>query len=224
VAEDGEFTLIDAGYPGYWKHLAGAIEALGTSPEAIRGVILTHHHADHVGTAERVRSRSGADVFIGDGDAWIAGGRYPSHANPGFYRQCSWRPSGIAFLAHSAAAGGARYRPLESVKALKGEQSLDLPGRPRVIHTPGHTAGHHSVSLEGRGVLLAGDAMANLDYATGKRGLGLHRFNDDRAMALASLDRLDDVAPDVVLFGHGEPWAGGLQCVVEIVRNTASAY
>jgi glyoxylase-like metal-dependent hydrolase (beta-lactamase superfamily II) len=69
VAEDGEFTLIDAGYPGYWKHLAGAIEALGTSPEAIRGVILTHHHADHVGTAERVRSRSGADVFIGDGDA-----------------------------------------------------------------------------------------------------------------------------------------------------------
>jgi glyoxylase-like metal-dependent hydrolase (beta-lactamase superfamily II) len=34
VEEDGEFTLIDAGYPGYWRHLTEAIDALGTSIEA----------------------------------------------------------------------------------------------------------------------------------------------------------------------------------------------
>jgi glyoxylase-like metal-dependent hydrolase (beta-lactamase superfamily II) len=223
VEEEGEFTLVDAGYPGYWKHLAGAIEALGSKLEAIRAVILTHHHADHAGTAERLRSTAGTRVFVGGGDAWIVGGRYPSHANPGFYRDCWWRPSGIGFLAHSAVAGGAKYRPVESVEPLTEDQTLDFPGRPHVIHTPGHTAGHCSVALPERGVLLSGDAMANFDYAIGQRGLGLHRFNDDREMALASLERLDSIGAQVVLFGHGDPWSGGLQRALEVVREAAEA-
>lgn len=221
VAEDGEFTLIDAGYPGYWARLVQAIAALGTSVGAIRGVILTHHHADHVGTAERLRSATGARVFIGAGDAWIVAGKYPSHANPGFYRQCSWRPSGIRFLAHSAAAGGARYRSVRRVEGLAEDRTLDLPGRPRAIPTPGHTAGHCSVALEERGVLFAGDAMASFDYVTGGREIGQHRFNDDREMALASLSRLDAIEAELVLFGHGEPWTGGLRRALEIVRGSA---
>lgn len=219
VFEDGEVTLIDAGYPGYWNHLTAALEALGSSPEAIRAVIVTHHHADHAGTAERVRSTAGSRVLIGEGDAWILGGRYPSHANPGFYRQSCWRPSGIGFLVHSAVAGGARYRPVDDVEALREDQSLDVPGRPHLIHTPGHTAGHFSVALRERGVLLAGDAMASFDYTTGKSGIGLHRFNDDREMALASLARFDAIDADTVLFGHGDPWRGGVERALQVVRE-----
>lgn len=220
VEEDGEFTLIDAGYPGYWRQLTEAVDALGTSLRAIRAVILTHHHVDHVGTAQRLRSTVGARVLVGQGDLWIVGGRYPSHANPGFYRQASWRPSGIRFIAHSAAAGGGKYRPVEGVEALKEDQTLDLPGRPRVISTPGHTGGHHSLALEERGVLFSGDAMASFDYVTGRRGIGLHRLNDDRETALASLDGLEPIDAEVVLFGHGEPWTGGLRRAVEIARET----
>jgi glyoxylase-like metal-dependent hydrolase (beta-lactamase superfamily II) len=221
VEEGGEFTLIDAGYPGYWKHLVGAVEVLGTSLSAIRAVILTHHHADHVGTAQRLRSTTGAQVFVGEADAWIVSGRYPSHANRGFYRQSSVRSSGLRFLAHSAAAGGAKYRPVADVEPLKEDQTLDLPGRPRVIHTPGHTAGHHAVALEERGVLLSGDALASFDYVTGRRGLGLHRLNDDRGLALASLDRLDPIAAETVLVAHGDPWTGGLKRALEIARGAA---
>jgi glyoxylase-like metal-dependent hydrolase (beta-lactamase superfamily II) len=219
VAEQHEFTLIDAGYPGYWKYLSAAIDALGARPEAIRAVIVTHHHADHAGTAERLRSTAGSRVLVGEADAPIVAGRYRSHANPGFYRQSSARPSGIRFLAHSALAGGAKYRPVQGLETLTKDQTLDLPGRPRVIHTPGHTAGHYSVALPERGVLLSGDALATFDYVTGKHGLALHRLNDDRETALASLDRLDAVDAELVLPAHGEPWTGGTARALEIARE-----
>jgi glyoxylase-like metal-dependent hydrolase (beta-lactamase superfamily II) len=220
VADEGEFTLIDAGYPGYWKYLARAIDALGTSLEAIRAVIVTHHHADHAGTAERLRATVGARVLAGEGDAWIVAGKYPSHASPGFYRRCSRRRSGLGFLVHSAAAGGAKYRPVQEVETLQGDQTLDLPGHPHPIHTPGHTAGHYSIALPERGVLLSGDAMASFDYVTGRRRLGLHPLNDDHKIALASLDRLDPIDAEVVLFAHGEPWTGGLRRALENARET----
>jgi glyoxylase-like metal-dependent hydrolase (beta-lactamase superfamily II) len=220
VAEGSEFTLVDAGYPGYWKYLTAALGALGAGAGAIRAVIVTHHHVDHAGTAERVRSSGGARVIAGEADAGIVAGRYKSHASPGFYRQCLIHRSGLGFLAHSAIAGGARYRPVQSVESLKEEETtLDLPGRPRVIHTPGHTAGHYSVALPERSALLSGDALATLDYVTGQRRIGLHPLNDDREVAFASLDRLEETEAETVLPAHGEPWTGGLRRALEITRE-----
>jgi glyoxylase-like metal-dependent hydrolase (beta-lactamase superfamily II) len=220
VAEGEEYTLVDAGYPGYGKYLATALESLGAGVGAIQAVIVTHHHADHAGTAERVRSSGGARVLAGEGDAWIVGGKYPSHASPGFYRRCLVHRSGLGFLAHSALAGGARYRPVERVESLTDEEAtLDLPGRPRVIHTPGHTAGHYSVALSERGVLVSGDALATFDYVTGKRRIGLHPLNDDGEIALASLDRLRAIEADTVLPAHGDPWTEGLDRAIEMTRE-----
>lgn len=222
VAEGRELVLIDAGYPRYWKQLRRATEGLGLALSAIRAVIVTHHHIDHAGTAETVRTHTGAAVLAHESDAPIVRGERRSHVPPGFYRQ-SWRPSMARYLAHTAAVGGARYRPTDTVEALPPDKILDLPGRPRAIHTPGHTAGHCSVVLEERGVLFSGDAMVNFDYAAGVPGLGQHRFNNDRHLALASLDRLDRFDAQVVLFGHGEPWTDGSRRAVEVVRTREAA-
>jgi len=220
VAEEDEFTMVDAGYPGYWKHLCAGIDGLDTSLNAIRAVVVTHHHADHAGTAERLRSTVGARVFVGEGDAWIVAGKYPSHASPGFYRRCSIHLSGLGFIAHSALAGGAKYRPVKTVESLRDQEAtLDLPGRPHVLHTPGHTAGHYSVALPERGVLLSGDALATLDYVTGRRRVGLHPLNDDHEIALASLDRLNAIEAETVLPAHGDPWTGSLRRAIEITRE-----
>jgi glyoxylase-like metal-dependent hydrolase (beta-lactamase superfamily II) len=217
VVDAGEGLLVDSGYPGYRGQLEAVAEDLGLGLRGIRGVIVTHHHVDHAGTAEAVRSRAGATVLVGERDAAKVTGQQPSHPPQGFWAQ-AWRPSMLAYLLHSARFGGARYRPLQAVTTLDGDGPLDLPGRPEVIATPGHTAGHCSVLLEERGVLFTGDAMVNFDYASGTRGLGLHRFNEDRQAAIAALDRLEGADAQVVLFGHGDPSEGGVVRALETVR------
>jgi glyoxylase-like metal-dependent hydrolase (beta-lactamase superfamily II) len=218
MVEGPEATLVDAGYPRYWPQIPEALHELGLPAAAIAAVLVTHHHVDHVGTAEQVSRSTGATVYVHADDAEIVRGERRSHVPPGFYRQ-SWRPSMARYLAHTVAVGGARYRPVSQAQALSEDGALELPGRPRVIQTPGHTRGHYSIAVENRGVLFAGDAMVNFDYASGERGPRQHRFNEDRERALDSLRRLDELDADVVLFGHGDPWTGGLQRALELVRQ-----
>jgi glyoxylase-like metal-dependent hydrolase (beta-lactamase superfamily II) len=220
VVDADDVALIDAGYPDYRHQITSALQALRKPLSGIACVVVTHHHVDHVGTADHLRSVAGASVLVHRDDAPIVRGERRSHVPPGFYRQ-SWRPSMARYLAHTVGAGGARYRPVASVHELGDEETIDAPGRPRVIHTPGHTAGHCSVVLADRDVLFSGDAMVNFDYATGKRRLGQHRFNDDRRRALSSLARLDGVDAAIVLFGHGDPWTQGSGKAIEIVRERA---
>jgi glyoxylase-like metal-dependent hydrolase (beta-lactamase superfamily II) len=219
VTDGGEGLLVDSGYPGYFSQLQNVAPRLGMAVDGVRAVIVTHHHVDHAGAAEAVRSQAGATVFTGEGDAAIVQGEHPSHPPHGFWRE-SWRPSMIGYLLHSARVGGARYRPVKSVTTLDGERSLDLPGQPRVIPTRGHTTGHCSVLLQDRGVLFSGDAMVNFDYATGKRGVKLHRFNEDRERARASLERLEGIEVETILFGHGDPWMRGLDNAIELARES----
>lgn len=217
VVDGGEGLLVDSGYPGYLGQLEATVEDLGIGLHGIRAVIVTHHHVDHAGTAEAVRSRGGAAVFVGAEDAPTVRGEHPSHPPQGFWYQ-AWRPSMIDYLLHTGRARGARYQSVATVTTLDEDGPLDLPGQPRIIATPGHTAGHCSVLLEDRGVLFSGDAMINFDYASGDRGLSLHRFNEDREQAIASLGRLDDLEAEVIVFGHGDPWRGGVARALEIAR------
>jgi glyoxylase-like metal-dependent hydrolase (beta-lactamase superfamily II) len=218
VTEGTEAILIDAGYPAYWTQVPAVAHELGLSLNGLLAVIVTHHHVDHVGAAKRLQSTTHAVVHVHAADAPMVRGDRRSHVPPGFYRQC-WRPSMARYLIHTAAAGGARYRPVPAIHELRDGDVLDLPGSPRVIHTPGHTAGHCSIALDRRGVLLCDDAMVNFDYAAGRHGLGLHRFNDDRAQALVSLSRLEPVPAEIVLFGHGQPWTEGLRRALDAVRS-----
>ena len=214
VADGDRLTMIDAGYPRYWSQLVAAVEALDRAPGDIAAVVVTHHHVDHAGTAERARTQAGARVLIHERDAPKVSGERRSHVPPGFYRH-SWRPSMARYLAHTVAVGGARYRPVGELEALTDAALAEVPGRPRLVETPGHTAGHCSLVLDERGVLFAGDAIVNFDYATGARGVRLHRFNEDRPRALDSLQALAQLDVPTVLFGHGDPWTEGSRAAVE---------
>ena len=42
-------TIVDAGLPGPWPDLESELAAIGRSFGAIRALVLTHGHSDHIG-------------------------------------------------------------------------------------------------------------------------------------------------------------------------------
>src|SRR5204863_8641102 len=97
---------------------------------------------------------------------------------------------------------------VETVRTFTDGEELDVPGRPRVVFTPGHTHGHCALHLPERGVVIAGDAFVTFNPYTSSSGPQIvsGAATADSAQALASLDALTRLDADVTLTGHGAPW------------------
>ena len=96
-----------------------------------------------------------------------------------------------------------------------------MPGRPRVIPTPGHSPGHVSFHLPEHGIVIAGDALCTYNVLTGARGPQTlpKAFAADSLQMLASLDALERIDAELLLFGHGEPWKEGSAAAVARARE-----
>src|SRR5207249_7186547 len=77
----------------------------------------------------------------------------------------------------------------------------------RVVHTPGHTPGHVLFFRDADRVCIAGDVLANINFLTGEAGLRQPPtyFSDDAALNRQSIQKLLDLQPSLVCFGHGPP-------------------
>lgn len=216
VEESGAYTLVDAGLPAHFDQLLELVERLGADLHDVEAVVLTHAHTDHLGIAERVRTEAQARVHIHGADAQRARAPGGTDHERGLLAY-AWRPAAIRFVAHMIRGGARRVPRIEDLHTFTDGAALDVPGRPTVIATPGHTHGHCSLLLPDRGVLLIGDALCHRNPLTGRPGPQVMpaAFNASTEQAFASLDRLAGVEADVVLFGHGEPWTGGVAAAIE---------
>jgi len=65
-------TLIDTGVPGKADAILQAIRTLGKQPRDIKHILLTHAHADHIGSAHALKQATGAQTYMHALDAPIA--------------------------------------------------------------------------------------------------------------------------------------------------------
>jgi glyoxylase-like metal-dependent hydrolase (beta-lactamase superfamily II) len=212
IEEGDRLTIVDAGLPAHWTALLSALDALGRARNAVEALVLTHAHFDHVGFAERARRELGVPVYVHENDVpltkrpWM----YFSERSPlPYFVRYGTLPVFLSFVG----AGALWTPPIQSVRRFGDGETLDVPGSPRVVFTPGHTLGHVALHLPERGVVISGDEIVTLDPYTGLRGprLVARSATADSERALASLDRLAGTGADVLLPGHGEPFYGGAE-------------
>jgi glyoxylase-like metal-dependent hydrolase (beta-lactamase superfamily II) len=212
-------TVVDSAFPGYFDQLPETLSSVGARLSDVRAVVLTHNHSDHTGAADRIRAETGAEVYIHKADAAITRGDAKPKPPPGMLSNL-WRPPFVRFMAHAAANGGARFPKVKKLTEVDDGQVLEVPGRLRAVHTPGHSPGHCALLLEESGVLFSGDGLVTRQIWTDQTGPQVFQINEDRAGAIRSLDAYEQIDASLLLPGHGEPWSGSIADAVSMARSS----
>ena len=207
-AGDEGLTVVDAGLPGYGDLMDEQLGALGRRVDEVRALVLTHGHSDHTGLAKRFAD-AGARVLVHEDDRTLVQRPRPqkTDANPlGALRHGHAR----RFFWHMTRNGALRPTKLSDAETYADGAELDVPGRPRAIHTPGHTTGHCALHFPGHDVLFVGDLVCTLNPLTGETGIRTFpaQFNVDTRQSVQSLDRIEGLSASRLLPGHGDPFEG----------------
>lgn len=225
VEDSGRLTVVDTGHPSSWKSLHGALRTLKKTTADIDAVVLTHAHFDHMGFAERARRELGLT-------AWAHELEVPVTRSPWSYDHERSRvpyfvryPRFVAIFAAMGAAGALWVKGTERVETYGSEGQLDVPGKPRIVFTPGHTHGHCALHFPDRGAVIAGDAIVTMNPYTGHAGpqIVAGAATADSTQALASLDALAATSAQSVLTGHGPVWREGVGAAVERARAAGAS-
>ena len=220
LTDAGRATVVDCGFPGHYPVLVAGLQSVGLTVADVAAVVLTHAHADHTGFAGRLRRASGAPVYIHAADA--AKVARPLQLPWYGLLTNAWRRYTRGMLVHATVNGVFTFPAVPGAVPVADGDTLDVPGRPRVVHTPGHTPGEVVLHLADRGVVLTGDTVVTRDLFTGAAGRPRvpHRLlNMNDADARRSLARLTDLGRVTLLPGHGPAWTGDMREAVEIGRG-----
>jgi glyoxylase-like metal-dependent hydrolase (beta-lactamase superfamily II) len=172
-------VLVDAGTTGAHRRI---VRELAVRQMAAH--VVTHAHPDHYGSSHAVCEQLGLPLWAGerDADAVEAGSVVLSPTRVGALLSHAPMPPG-----HPVAR---RLREGDAVGA--GFSVLDVPG-----HSPGHIA----LWREADRTLIAGDVFFNLP----RLGAPPRFMSFDPDANRASMRRLAELRPALVLFGHGPP-------------------
>lgn len=184
LAGDDGWTLVDTGLGLSAGRIQAAMRSLGTGPDDLRRIVLTHHHPDHIGGLPAMLAWApAAQVWASEGEADIIAGTRAAD------------PIRNLILRRAMAV---RRWPTAPVTRMLVEGD-DVAGF-RVIATPGHTRGHISL-LRGDDLLFTADAFGNLLLSVRVGVLKL--LCDDPEQARTSAAKLAGMPFSTVAFSHG---------------------
>jgi ribonuclease/clavin/mitogillin len=184
VVNQGQGIMIDSGFPNddSFRERMDYLEGLGDVKLAY--IVLTHHHFDHASGARRLSEATGARIAM-----------HPLEAQ--LLRESAERE-------RPEDSPEERMLRREAAKVTVGlslEDGDTLPVgslRLRVVHTPGHSAGHICLLLEEERVLFSGDNVL---------GIGTTAIapppHGDMAQYLDSLRKMEELDAALICPGHG---------------------
>jgi glyoxylase-like metal-dependent hydrolase (beta-lactamase superfamily II) len=216
LVEGQDVTLVDAAWPRDFALVRRSLAAIQRRPQDVAVILLTHAHRDHLGTAAEFARRYGTPTRSHVDEAPHARGEVIEEISKLALLARLWHPTVMVFAATLFWHGAMQVERLSEVGTFDEAGSLDVPGRPVPVATPGHTSGHCSFHLPDRGVLIAGDAFVTVDLLRRRPKLGPMPavFDHDPSESVRSLRRLAMLDAEIVLPGHGVPFDGSLSVAV----------
>ena len=209
--EDDRPAVIDLGAGGQaFAALPGDRVELG---------LISHFHFDHV-HGDRFFPR--AALFAGRQEAAV-------YRDRGEYLRCfgfdRWPElmGGVRWVSFAEATArqlppdvpvGPGFREIALAGTFGDGEVFELGKRQvRMVHLPGHTAGHYGFLLEGEGILFAGDIDLT---AAGPWYFG---ESSDITDFIASLERIGELRPRMLVPAHSRPLSEGIAEGLEHLRQ-----
>jgi len=192
LVDDNDLTLVDTGFFGRADRILAQVKELGYSPSDINRIIITHHHADHIGSLAELKRVTQAEVIAHPADAPYIDGTLPQ---PGPVRP-QWLSKLLSPLSWLWAT-----EPVTVDTLVNDGDELPILGGIKILRTPGHTPGSICLYLQSKDLLIAGDLLAN------RFGLKLpsRGFTVDTVQEMQSIKRVAGLEFDIICFGHGSP-------------------
>jgi glyoxylase-like metal-dependent hydrolase (beta-lactamase superfamily II) len=185
LENDDGWTLVDTGVESSVDRIREALSALGSGPEDIRRIFLSHHHDDHTGGLKGIKKWApGAEVGATEYEAYVISGKLPP------------APPSNPIVRRLAQGMSVPTSPVEKIL-----REGDLVSGFRIVSTPGHSLGHASLLRDADGLLFTADAFGCLPR---KIRVGVRKaLCTDPPMARRSARKLLGERFTTVVMGHG---------------------
>ena len=224
MEEESGWTVVDTGIGnaqtrGLWEKILEG--------KKVTRVIVTHYHPDHAGNAAWLCQRSGAELWMTQGEYLTAHAVRTSTA--GYTADAVlavFRRNGLDEKRAAAMAGGRnRYAalvpefPFSYRRIIEGDEVPIGKHRWRAIIGHGHAPEHLSLFSKAANVLVAGDMLLST-ISTNVSVWSIDPEGDPLRLFLDSVARYRDLPEDVlVLPSHGKPFRGAHRRVLELEKH-----
>ena len=196
LADGEQSVMIDTGLAGEPMFIRRLVRRLGLRPDSIKVILLTHGHLDHAGNLAWLKAWTGARVFAHAEEVRHVAGTYPY---TGITRWCGRLEAAGRFVF--------RYQAGTIDEFITDGQELPFWGGLRVIHLPGHSAGHCGFFSARHNLLFSGDMFASYFF-------NVHRppaiLNSVPELFPASAEKICRLAPRLLVPNHYDVLDGEL--------------